>query len=117
VLGDGGEKWGPAFRFTLPAGRNVLRDCIVELRGAHHSARATAQPLRVPPELRRFSAGQDFVIAPIVLGARSIGLLYADRAPSGAAISGEDYATFAHFAERLGSCLTVASRRRSRPTP
>jgi HD-like signal output (HDOD) protein len=113
VLGDGGEKWGPAFRFALPAGRNVLRDCIVELRGAHYSARAGGTPVpRVPPELRRFSAGQDFVIAPIVLGARSIGLLYADRAPRGAAISAEEYATFVHFAERLGSCLTAASRRR-----
>ena len=110
--GDGGREWSALFRFEVPTGRNIFRECVSGLAPFRYDAAlpGTLHGL-VPRELRRFAQGQDFVLAPIAVGSRAIGVLYADRSPSGRAIREEDFAAFRHLAQQLGqSQLRLAQR-------
>jgi len=108
--GDGGREWGPAFRFEVPEGRNIFRECLTGLACFRFDATAPgALHGLVPRELRRFAQGHDFLLAPIAVGSRAIGVLYADRSPSGRKICEVDLAAFRRLSQQLGrSLLRVA---------
>jgi len=113
-LGEGGEEWSRQFRFEVGRTRNVLRDCVESLQSERYDARAPG-PLasRVPATLLRFCAGQDFLIAPVAVGQRAIGVLYADRAPGGGQVTAQEFAAFLHFSKQTAICLAEISRRRT----
>ena len=110
--GDGGREWSALFRFEVPTGRNIFRECVSGLAPFRYDAAlpGTLHGL-VPRELRRFAQGQDFVLAPIAVGSRAIGVLYADRSPSGRAIREEDFAAFRQLAQQLGQSLLRLAQR------
>jgi HD-like signal output (HDOD) protein len=110
--GSGGREWSTAFRFDVAEGRNILRDCVTGLAPSRYDCAAPGTQQRlVPRELRRFAQGHDFVLAPIAIGGRAIGVLYADRSPSERAIGEEDFAAFRRLSEQLGrSLLRLAQR-------
>jgi len=110
--GNGGREWSTLFRFEVPTGRNIFRECVSGLAHFHFDAAlpGTLHGL-VPRELRRFAQGHDFVLAPIAVGSRAIGVLYADRSPSGRAIGEEDFAAFRRLAQQLGHSLLRLTQR------
>jgi HD-like signal output (HDOD) protein len=113
-LGEGGEDWSKGFRFAITPGRNLLNDCLAELQSARYDARNPGTVgKRIPAPLLRFCAGQDFVLAPVAVGSRSIGVIYADRAPRGGTVTEQEFAAFVHFSQQLGSCLAQLTQRRT----
>jgi HD-like signal output (HDOD) protein len=110
--GNGGREWSTAFRFEVPEGRNILRECVTGLAHSRYDAAAPGTLHRlVPRELRRFAQGHDFVLAPIAVGSRAIGVLYADRSPSGRAIGEEDFAALRRLSQQLGRSLLRLTQR------
>jgi len=110
--GNGGREWSTAFRFDVPEGRNILRECVTGFAHARYDAAAPGTLHRlVPRELRRFADGRDFLLAPIAVGGRAIGVLYADRSPSGRAIGEEDFAAFRRLSQQLGNSLLQLTTR------
>jgi hypothetical protein len=59
----------------------------------------------VPRLLMRFSTAQDFLMGPIMVGARSIGALYCDRAPSATPIEPDELEAFTRMIQHLGGLL------------
>lgn len=55
-----------------------------------------------------------FLMAPILVGQKEIGLFYADNLPSGDDISIEDYASFQHFTRQANLCLQIIKQRQSK---
>ena len=110
--GDGGREWSTAFRFEVPPGGNIFHECISGLAHLRFDAAAPGALGRlVPRELRRFAGGHDFLLAPIAVGARAIGVLYADRDTSGRTIGEEDFAAFRRLAQQLAHSLLAITRR------
>lgn len=110
--GEGEATWGKDFRFEAASGRGVLQDCIIERKAFQFRARSGEGARAIAAGLMRFCAGQDFLLAPIVIGGRSIGALYCDRAPSGLPIADDEFAAFLGFARQLGMCLASRGARR-----
>ncbi|MBK8993836.1 MAG: hypothetical protein IPM40_20325 [Gammaproteobacteria bacterium] len=83
--GNGGREWSTLFRFEVPTGRNIFRECVSGLAHFHFDAAlpGTLHGL-VPRELRRFAQGHDFVLAPIAVGSRAIGGALCRPQPFGA---------------------------------
>jgi hypothetical protein len=110
-LGDGGERWGPTFRFPVTGRDDILHQCIGNKRSFRHDASAAQAPAGlVSAELLDFCQSGDLLLAPVLVGTRSIGVLYADRALSGAAISQEDFDAFAELAHQLALSIELVGK-------
>jgi HD-like signal output (HDOD) protein len=112
-LGDGGREWSAQFRFPVSTGKNVFFEAVANRSFARFNSAAQGRLLRmIPRELLQFCEARDFVMGPIVVGRRAIGIIYADRTPSGRAIGDEDFAAFQNITQQLGICLTSVTRQR-----
>lgn len=60
--------------------------------------------------LQPFLPSSGFLVAPICIGGRSIGLFYADRAHSGRKVKIDDLGAFTHFAQQANLCLSVVMK-------
>jgi HD-like signal output (HDOD) protein len=110
--GNGGREWSTAFRFEVSPGRNIFHECVTGLTHFRFDAAMPgAMHGLVPRELRRFAQGHDFMLAPIAVGSRAIGVLYADRGPSGRAIGEEDFAALRRLSQQLGLSLLRITKR------
>ena len=110
-LGEGGEQWSPTFRFSVAERDGILHQCIVSNRSLRYDASAPGElATLMPVELLDFSQSGDLLLAPVRVGTRSIGVLYADRAPSGAVISQEDFDAFAELALQLGQSIDLIGK-------
>jgi len=110
-LGDEENASDVPFSFSLEGTPNLLQSCMQDNRVLHHVATG-ADCAGLPEGLARFSAYHGFLLAPIRIGERSIGVLYADRAISGRPIRADDFNAFRHFANQLAMCLTFATQTR-----
>ncbi|WP_299180954.1 HDOD domain-containing protein [uncultured Neptuniibacter sp.] len=63
---------------------------------------------RLPPEYVRKAGAQGFVLIPLVMGKRVIGMLYADRSAGNGAVTEEDFNTFNRFATQTRLALMYA---------
>lgn len=62
------------------------------------------------PEVLRITNGDSFFIMPIVVRGKAIGLIYADRHPSGRGIDEDSFASFQQFCQQADIGLSFASR-------
>jgi len=67
------------------------------------------------PELLAVTGGCPFCAAPLRVGRRAIGLLYADRRPSGRPIDAESFASFRQFSQQANLGLAALELHRSPP--
>lgn len=112
-LGEDGERWSKQFRFDVPFTKSLMRECINDNQTFRYNAQAPGTVAKlVPVELMRFCGGKDFVIAPILIGARSIGVLYADRFYCDNPIKQDDFDAFVNFTQQLGICLNAITQRK-----
>ncbi|MGA4481216.1 HDOD domain-containing protein [Ectopseudomonas hydrolytica] len=114
VIGDKTEQW--LQDFVLPA-EQVEQPHIFSYALRHREpiwmgvpasynlAELVTQPIR-----RSLGAGM-FFIAPIIAGAREIGVLYADSRLSGRALRHEQFVAFQRFTQLTGRCLEAISKR------
>ena len=112
--GDGNEHWSKAFRFEIPPRKSILSECVQgNASFRYDAANPGALAKLIPVDLMRFCEGKDFVLAPMLVGTRSIGVFYADRAQSNAPITQEDFDSFSHFAQQLSMCLAAITKRKN----
>lgn len=110
-LGDGCEQWGPTFRFSVTRRDDILHQCVANNRSFRHDASAAQAPAGLmPAELLDFCQSGDLLLAPVLVGTRCIGVLYADRTLSGAAISQEDFDAFAELAHQLALSIELVGK-------
>jgi HDOD domain len=106
ALGENNTTWAPAFRFELAGPRGTFQECLSDNRCLHLGAREMQAPRStVPRALVRFSTAQDFLLGPILVGARAIGALYCDRAPSATPIEPDEFEAFTRMLVHLGTLL------------
>lgn len=109
VLGHRTEHW--KVQFTLPPeGRTVLHEALKEphlalLGSAEGGLAKSLEPLAFDPWIGRHPG----VLAPLTIGSRCVGLLYADRGEQGWPITPEQHHAFAHFAQQARLSLLYLS--------
>jgi len=112
-MGQGGDVWSKKFKFSLTGPANLLQSVVLNTVAQRFSAAEADERTRERAgPLGRFSNYNDFIIAPIEVGSRCIGVVYADRALSQSRITEEDFKSFSHFAMQIGVCITTISARR-----
>lgn len=115
AIGDDATTLSEGFRFLRPTrGRDILfqvmdlkRPCLV-IRGVREDLDAL-----ISESLTTLTASSAFMIGPIVVDNQSIGILYADRGPSGRNLGPETFDDFKHFVHQANMGLTMASARRA----
>jgi hypothetical protein len=65
----------------------------------------------ITPEIRTCLGPGDFFAAPLVVGERTVGDIYADRTPSGRALDKESYSGFRHFCEQANLGFAIFGQR------
>lgn len=63
-------------------------------------------------DIRLVLASQAFYISPIIISGRVIGLIYADRQPSGRELDNESYQSFKHFVQQASQALEYITPRK-----
>ena len=68
--------------------------------------------IEVNEEIRLVLASKEFYVAPLTLSGRVIGLIYADRQPSGRDLDSESFESFQHFVQQASQALEYISPRK-----
>lgn len=112
VLGVGSETLARAFRFSLNE-PNVLTDALRAARALHVGPESDSRLLRglTPGVVAAVGTGPFFVM-PLRVGERPIGLIYADRRPSGRPLDEESFAAFRQFGQQANLGLAALELRR-----
>lgn len=101
------------FNFARLAGQTHLFFEAMERRRPLYfdQERLRSHQSALPKSVTQVLGSVPFMIAPIVIAERAIGLLYADRGLSGRELSLDLFEDFKHFAQQAGMGLTLASQR------
>ena len=59
------------------------------------------------PAIRKIIGEGGFFVAPIILGARHVGVVYGDMHVTSRALLTEQYESFEHFVMQMNMCLSV----------
>ena len=68
--------------------------------------------MNVSEEIRLILASRAFYISPVVIGGRVIGLIYADRQPSGRELDNDSFQSFNHFVQQASQALEYIAPRK-----
>lgn len=102
ALGKDAENLCHRFVFPLGVPHDAVTETILQRRIYWPGGSARPLPARETTRLRTVTGGSDFMLAPIVVNGRAIGLFYADRTPSGASLVEDDFLGFQHFVQQAG---------------
>ncbi|HDS1210586.1 HDOD domain-containing protein [Shewanella algae] len=108
ALGDGAEEMKNDFILELEGRGTLLRDCIENQKLAWQGEGADKAVLGEP--LARKVPASGFMLAPLKVDNKVIGVYYADKASSGRDIHPEDFDSFGHFVQLANICFSVAFR-------
>lgn len=114
VVGEGSQGWLSDFVLPVdqPEQQHIFsyalrnREALwMGVPASYNLAELVTQPIRK-------SLGQGmFFIAPLLAGAREIGVVYADNRVSGRALKHEQFVAFQRFSQLTGRCLEALSKR------
>ncbi len=109
VLGDNVDKMKNEFIVELYQGKNVFAESI-DLKKPLFIDNPQSEKWRLylDDELKKHTSSQGFMLAPILVDNKVIGLLYADRHSSERKLADEDFERFTHFAQLTNLCLSVS---------
>lgn len=112
VLGVGRDALAQAFQFTVGKTQAGIVAEVIEKRRSHwvKGAGDPEAAALVTEEMRTVAGESGFMITPIVVHDRAIGLFYADRGPSRRALDAETYQSFLHFAQQANLGLEHLTR-------
>lgn len=108
ALGDGAEEMKNDFILELEGRGTLLRDCIENQKLAWQGEGADKAVLG--EQLARKVPASGFMLAPLKVDNKVIGVYYADKASSGRDIHPEDFDSFGHFVQLANICFSVAFR-------
>ncbi|QYJ83633.1 MULTISPECIES: HDOD domain-containing protein [Shewanella] len=109
VLGENGDKMKNEFIVELNHDKNVFAES-VDLKKPLFIDNPSSEKWRLytDEELRRHTSAMGFMLAPILVDNKVIGLLYADRHSSERKLAEVDFERFTHFAQLTNLCLSVS---------
>ena len=67
------------------------------------------------PDILTLTGHRPFFIVPVVVQNKAIGLIYADRAPSGRSLDEDSFASFQHFAQQINMGLSFIRQKDTSP--
>ncbi len=108
ALGDDAEEMKNDFILELEGRGTLLRDCIENQKLAWQGEGADKAVLG--EQLARKVPASGFMLAPLKVDNKVIGVYYADKASSGRDIHPEDFDSFGHFVQLANICFSVAFR-------
>lgn len=108
ALGDGAEEMRNDFVLELEGRGTLLKDCIENQRLVWQGEGADQAVLG--EQLARKVPASGFLLAPLQVDNKVIGVYYADRASSGRDIYPDDFDSFSHFVQLANICFSVAFR-------
>lgn len=112
VLGDSENRLGEAFRFDLTEPDALLiRWALNQQRSIWTGVLTPAQAKQLLPPLLRERLAEDFLLGPLIVRGRDIGLIYADRRPSGRQLNEEIAGSFRHFMSQANLALEHLTRK------
>jgi len=109
MMGDGAELLKQAFVIELDDPQSVFTQCIGQKKSIWVDT-PTSDECKVQIDDRlveRFSQN-GFLLAPLAVGHKVLGLFYADRQDSERSFEQEDYDSFTHFSELANVCFGVS---------
>lgn len=103
ALGESVADLKEAFNFALSANINALLYRVVHEHDTIHMTKDAPHHLRmlIGGRFAEFCGDSDFMIQPVLIADKPIGVLYADRHPSGRAIEASDFRGFRQFGKQL----------------
>jgi HD-like signal output (HDOD) protein len=112
--GLGWAKEDTVRNFTMPA-KGGVPNIFTHVLETLESIWVTDKPPRdilrlLTPDIRRLSDSSPFFIMPISPRNISIGVIYADRQPSGRELNEESFASFKFFGQQANLCLAALSK-------
>lgn len=113
AIGAETETLRRAFRFPLSEPNAIVS--VLEGGRAVLVDPAEGENLGLTPEVLAVTGGCPFCAAPLRVGRRAIGLLYADRRPSGRPIDAESFASFRQFGQQANLGLAALELHRASP--
>lgn len=113
AIGKGTQRWRESFSLVSGAGAPHIFTCALEQQDCLWIGSPDSHQLGslVTPDVVALIGGGPFVIAPVIAGARRVGVLYGDMRLSGRELSSSQIAAFRRFSELTGLCLQRLSQR------
>ncbi|MRK19291.1 HDOD domain-containing protein [Pseudomonas sp. JG-B] len=114
AVGEGSQRWLDGF--VLPAGQSEQPNLFSYVLRARETlwmgvpASYSLSDLVTRP-MREWLGQGMFFIAPLLVGKREIGVIYADCRLSGRALRHEQFVAFQHFAQAAGRCLEAMAQK------
>ena len=112
AIGDDVELIKHEWIIELDDSMNLFRQCI-ELKSPLfiNDPNGAKWRLQLTDRLRKQLPSHGFLIAPVIVDMRVIGLFYADRGNSERQFNEEDFDSFTHFSQLANLCFSVSVRR------
>lgn len=113
AIGKGTQRWRESFSLVSGAGAPHIFTYALEQQDCLWIGSPDSHQLGslVTPDVVALIGGGPFVIAPVIAGARRVGVLYGDMRLSGRELSSSQIAAFRRFSELTGLCLQRLSQR------
>lgn len=112
ALGQDNQKFIKKFHFSLQTD-NVFSRVIKKAKPVWiDDSQSETTDLYVSEDIRLVVACREFYLAPLLLSGRTIGLVYADRKPSGRELDKESYESFKHFVQQASQALEFITPRK-----
>ena len=111
VMGDDVEAMKREFTVDLKEQNNLFKQCI-ELKKPLWVDEPNSDKWRIQlsDSHRKLVSPKGFVLAPLLIEEKVIGIYYADRLGSERSIKNDDFDSFVHFTQLANVCLSVATR-------
>lgn len=111
VLGENTQGWKEDFRFAY--GKSANNFFYEVFQGGEALLVNKRSPLykKVPADFRKLVSVDEFLIAPLAVGDKRVGVLYADMGLSLRSIDEHYNSGFFHFAQQANVCLAVIASR------
>ncbi len=111
VLGDDVDTMKRKFTVELKEQRNLFKQCIdIKQPLWVDEPQNDKWRVQLSDSHRALVSANGFVLAPLLIEEKVIGIYYADRLGSERSITNEDFDSFVHFTQLANVCLSVATR-------
>ncbi len=115
VLGEQTATWKNKFRFTYDNSGSNFFYAIFQGGEPLKIHRKSELVKLVPSELTKLAGVQEFLIAPLAVGDKRVGVLYGDMGDSQRSLDDNYESGFSHFSQQANVCLAVIANRSTQP--
>ena len=112
TLGHQHEKLLTEFNFDLTNKENIFSYALENKRPISLNDRSPTRQIHfATPKIRAVLEVSSFFIYPLYIAERPIGLIYADRQPSGRKLDAENFESFCHFGQQAAMAMNLIGKK------